>query len=195
MKQIISESLEKAISYQAYTQLVDELISQGKSTGHNQTEALLDYSTLNSRRMKRLDKTLQLLEATKLALNTVKKPITWLVISESWCGDAAQTLPVIHKMAEQSSKIDLKIVLRDDNEELMDLFLTNGSKSIPKLIALDEENNVQYTWGPRPSEGTKLVQDYKKKHGKIDDPLKLDLQLWYNKNKGVNTQEDLVKLL
>jgi len=195
MKEIIEKSLQKAYTYQEYRDLVSNLLSENKSTGNTQSDALTNYSLLNDKRMKRLDKTIKISEETITEFTSINQPQTWLVITESWCGDAAQNLPVINKIAEINNSIDLKLVIRDDNEELMDLFLTNGGKSIPKLIALDKENNVINTWGPRPSTATQMVADYKAKNGSVDAQFKQDLQVWYNKNKGINVQEDFVKLL
>ena len=195
MKQIIENSLQKGISYDEYRKMVSDLLADGKSTGLTQSDYLLNYSMLNDRRMKRLDKTIQLSDETVASMKDVKEPVTWLVLTEGWCGDAAHTLPVINKMANESDQVELKIVLRDENDELMSQFLTNGGKSIPKLIALDKNNEVIDSWGPRPSVPTKMVQDYKKEHGQLDADFKKDLQVWYNKDKGVNTQEDLRKLL
>ena len=145
--------------------------------------------------MTRLDKTIQLSHETLLALKKNDKPITWLVLTEGWCGDAAQTLPVINKIADESDLITLKIIFRDEHEELMSHFLTNGGKSIPKLLVLNSENDVLNTWGPRPNIATKMVQDYKNTHGQLDAAFKQELQVWYNKNKGVNIQENMVGLL
>ncbi|GFD95100.1 thioredoxin family protein [Tenacibaculum mesophilum] len=195
MKKIIQNSLEKAFSYSEYRDLVSDLIAQGKSTGPNQSDDLLNYSKLNDKRMKRLDKTVKLTEETLAKIKDVKEPQTWLVLTEGWCGDAAQNLPVINKIAEENPNINLKLVLRDENLELMDEFLTNGGRSIPKLIALNKENEVINTWGPRPTEATKMVVDYKEKHGSLDADFKTGLQVWYNKNKGENTQEDLISML
>ena len=194
MKNIIEKSLENAFTYQEYRDLVSKLLSENKSTGHSQSEALTNYSLLNDRRMKRLDKTIKITGETESEIQQINEPQTWLVITEGWCGDAAQNLPVINKIAELNSKIDLKLVLRDDNDDLMNQFLTNGGKSIPKLIALDKDNNVINTWGPRPSSATQMVADYKKEHGVIDAQFKQDLQVWYNKDRGINVQEDFIKL-
>lgn len=195
MKEIIKNSLEKAISYQEYRDLVSSLVAEGKSTGPNQSEALLNYSLLNDKRMKRLDKTIKISEETIAKVKYFKNAQTWLVLTEGWCGDAAQNLPVINKIAEVNSNIDLKVVLRDENIALMDEFLTNGGRSIPKLIALDADKNVVGTWGPRPTTATNMVKDYKEKHGKLDAEFKKDLQVWYNKDKGIDTQKDIVSLL
>ncbi len=195
MKKRIEEGLQKAISYTSYRKLISDLIASGKSSGPIQSEDLLNYSKLNDRRMTRLDKTIQLSHETLLALKKNDKPITWLVLTEGWCGDAAQTLPVINKIADESDLITLKIIFRDEHEELMGHFLTNGGKSIPKLLVLNSENDVLNTWGPRPNIATKMVQDYKNTHGQLDAAFKQELQVWYNKNKGVNIQENMVGLL
>ena len=195
MKNSIEKGLQKGISYQAYRTLIGDLIVSGKSSGAAQSEALLNYSTLNDKRMKRLDKTSKLTQQTIAALKNIDEPVTWLVLTEGWCGDAAQSLPIINKIASESTQITLKIILRDDHEELMNHFLTNGGKSIPKLIALNSDNEVLNTWGPRPSVATIMVKDYKEKHGQLDASFKQDLQIWYNKDKGVNIQENMLDLL
>ena len=195
MNTIIKDSLKNSVSYPVYRKQVSALLLEGKSTGMNQSDALLHYSMLNDRRMGRLDKKTTLLDTTKEALNKVLKKRTWLLITEGWCGDAAQIAPIIHKMSQESEKLDLKVVLRDENDALMRQFLTNGSRSIPKLIVLNENDEVLSSWGPRPSIATKMVQDYKEQHGSLDDDFKRDLQLWYTKNKGENIQQDLISLI
>lgn len=195
MKEIIEKSLSKAMSYDDYRGLVDKLIKEGKSTGENQSEDLLNYSVLNDKRMKRLDKTLHVSSDSIESVKKITEKQTWLVLTEGWCGDAAHNLPMINKIAKENSNIDLQLVLRDENLELMDSFLTNGGRSIPKLIVLDDTKNVIGTWGPRPSEASAMVKTYKEKNGKLDAEFKKDLQIWYNKNKGRNTENELVSLL
>ncbi len=192
---LIKNSLKKGITYATYRTLVKGLLVEGKSTGKNQTEELSNYSKLNDKRMDRLDKTLKISEETQTSLNQLKDGFTFLVIAEGWCGDAAQILPVLNKIADASSKIDLKVVCRDENEPLMEAFLTNGSKSIPKIIIVDKNQNVINSWGPRPSIAAKMVLDYKEQNGNIDAEFKKDLQIWYNKDKGNSTQKDIVQLL
>ncbi|NLP57674.1 thioredoxin family protein [Lutibacter sp. B1] len=192
---IITNSLEQGINYNEYRLLIKKLLLEEKSTGLEQSEFLLEYSLLNDKRMDRLDKTLKISEETQNSLNEMTNKITFLVIAEGWCGDAAQVVPILNKIAEASDKIDLKIVLRDENEDLMNQFLTNGSKSIPKTILVDSENNVITSWGPRPSIATKMVQDYKDKNGSLDAEFKKDLQIWYNKDKGLSTQKDILDIL
>ena len=195
MKQLIAKSLENAISYSEYRTLVHDVLADGKSTGSIQSEALTNYSLLNDRRMKRLDKTIKITDETKVVFKSITEEQTWLVLTEGWCGDAAQNLPVIHKLAAENENIALKIVLRDEHLELMDLFLTNGGRSIPKVIVLDTQNNLKHTWGPRPTLATKIMAEYKAENGSIDAQFKQDLQVWYNKNKGLSVQEDFVKMI
>ena len=195
MKNTIEKSLENSISYQDYRLLMQQLLAEGKLTGPNQSEELTNYSLLNETRMKRLDKTIKISEEVADEIQKIDDPQTWLLITESWCGDATQNLPIINKMAKLNDKIELKLVLRDENLELMDLFLTNNSRSIPKLIILDSQLNVINTWGPRPSIASKMAFEYKEKDGSLDAVFKQDLQVWYNKDKGENLQHDFVQLL
>lgn len=196
MKNIIEKALLASFTYEEYKTLVSKLIEEGKSTGHNQSDDLLHYSQLNETRLKRLDKTIVVEDSIALALNNIDTTFTWLVISEGWCGDAAQLLPIMNKMAELSDRIDLRIVLRDDNKDLMDLFLTNGSQSIPKLIILDTEiKEVLADWGPRPKPARKLIADYKALNGVVDEPIKIELQKWYLHDKGLTSQREIMELM
>jgi len=192
---LIKNSLINTISYAAYRNLIKDLIAEGKSTGIDQSEDHLTFSILNDKRMDRLDKTLKISEETQNSLNKLNREFTFLVIAEGWCGDAAQILPIINKVAEASDKIDFKIVLRDENEDLMNQFLTNGSKSIPKALILDRENNLLDSWGPRPDVASKMVVDYKAQNGSLDEEFKKNLQIWYNNDKGNNIQNELLSML
>ena len=195
-EKIIASALTRTYSYKEYRDLVDELASNDGTTGAEQKESLIDYTQLNSKRMKRWDKTFKLPDSAKERIEKWTKPVLWLVLTESWCGDAAPSLPVMNKIAETSNKIDFKILLRDQNPELMNLFRTNGTLSIPKLIMLDEQRlEVLNSWGPRPTKAAKMVEVYKKENGELSSDFKQDLQLWYNKDKGQNILADLMELL
>lgn len=196
MTDLIRDSLYNAMSYYEYRKLVDEFAQLGKTTGNEQQESLINYTQLNSKRMKRWDKTFKLPDSAKERIEKWTKPVLWLVLTESWCGDAAPSIPVMNKLAESSTDITLKLVLRDENPELMNLFLTNGSLSIPKLIMVDQQSmQVLNTWGPRPTKATKMAEAYKAEYGELSPEFKQDLQLWYNKDKGVNILDDLMELL
>lgn len=192
MKLLLEKSVQKAMDYTQYNLLFKQLVAEGRTTGE-ETQDKIDYTKLNFSRTKRLDKTAKISEEASQVFSNIPNKQTWLVISEPWCGDAAQTLPFLNKIAELSENIDLKIVLRDENLDLMNQFLTNGSQSIPMVIMLDANYNVINTFGPRSKAATKLVSDYKMEHGKIDAAFKELLQNWYNKDKGVSIVEDLLE--
>ncbi len=196
MKSILINSLSKSYTYSGYRTQITSLLQEGKSSGNEQSEALTHYSELNQVRMNRLDKTMKVSDENGQRLQNLKRNYIWLVISEGWCGDAAQILPVIYKMTLLSEKIDLKIVFRDENEDLMDLFLTNGTKSIPKLIVLDKNTlEVLGDFGPRPFGANQFMLHYKKEFGMIDEKAKADLQLWYLHDKGLSTQKGIMDLM
>ncbi|WP_438966590.1 thioredoxin family protein [Flavobacterium sp.] len=188
-------ALNKSYTYKEYRTLVSNLIKEGKSTGNTQSNDLLHYSELNETRMNRLEKTIKITEEVVKQINQLQKKVTWLVLSEGWCGDAAQILPILHKMAESSEFIDLKIVLRDENESLMNDFLTNDGKAIPKLIILDDNENVVADFGPRPEPARKLIADYKEANGVVDEPIKVELQKWYLQDKGITTQNEIMQIM
>jgi thiol-disulfide isomerase/thioredoxin len=196
VKTVISDSLQNSMSYQEYVELVNSLVEISSTTGNEKTEALANYTMLNQRRMKRWDKVVKLRDEDKAKIQGFTGDVTWLVLTESWCGDAAHILPVINKVAELNKNINYRIVVRDDNDALMNEFLTNGGRSIPKLIMLDNKTDtVLNTFGPRPTKATEMVNDYKLEHGSLTLEFKEDLQRWYNKDKGQSTIQDLVELL
>jgi thiol-disulfide isomerase/thioredoxin len=196
MSSIIIKSLQKSMSYKSYRDLMAYLTETNSNTGHIKADDLVNYTKLNDKRMKRWDKTLKVTEEAKAKILEFNHRVTWLVISESWCGDAAHVLPVLNKLVELNDLIDLKIVLRDENLELMEAYLTDGNRAIPKLIMIDNNTNeVLNTYGPRPSEAANYVKRFKAKHGKLTSDFKEDLQHWYNKDKGQNIVEDMTQLL
>lgn len=196
MEALIAESLENSYSYTEYRNYIAHLLLDKRSTGHTQSEDLTNYSTLNEVRMNRLDKTIKILPEISERLKALKQNYILLIISEGWCGDAAQIVPVIEKIAQQNDLIEHRIILRDDNDALMNKFLTNGGRAIPKLIVVDTETNkVLGDWGPRPEGATHLIIESKAKHGTVTAETKTDLQKWYLKDKGYSTMAEITALL
>lgn len=196
MKEIILKALQNSFSYTEYRKLASDLVAQGKPTGHDHSEALAQFAILNETRMNRLEKTIIIDEDVQLKLQNISNNYIWLVLAESWCGDAAQILPVINKMSAVSNALQLKIVLRDDNDLLMQQFLTNGGKAIPKLIILDAQTvNVVADWGPRPQGAIQLILDYKAAHGIVDEAAKIELQKWYLHDKGIAIQYEILEIM
>lgn len=193
---LVEESLKKAISYEEYRRLVTNHVEKGTSSGPNQSEALSNYTLLNNSRMKRLDKTIKIKNDITKKFQNYKGDLTWLVLTESWCGDAAHSMPVMNKLVQLTPNIEFKVVQRHENVELMNEFLTNGKMAIPKLIVYDNnKNEVINNWGSKPSKVVEMIEDIKKIQGKLTSEFKIELQVWYNKDKGKNISEDLSNLL
>ena len=190
-----TELINKALDYKSYKELIEGLLKEGKSTGPNQSAELLQYSELNLHRMNRVEKTTTLIEDLSTKLNLIKQPQIWLILAEGWCGDAAQTIPIFHLIEKQFPQIKIKLLLRDENLELMDLFLTNGSRSIPKVLMLDASSlNLLAQWGPRPSEATALINNLKAEKLEMME-IKEKLHAWYAKNRGVAVQSEIIDIL
>lgn len=195
VSKIIKLAGDNAMSYEQYRELVANHVLNNTNSGAEVTADLAAYTALNHQRMKRLDKTMKLSTESVAFLADFKNPVYFLVITESWCGDAAQTMPMIHKIA-QAAGIDCKVVLRDENLELMDHFLTNGSRSIAKLIVVDSKKHIPIAqWGPRPTTATALVAAEKAAKGILSPAFKHELQNWYNQDKGKDTEADIITLL
>ncbi|GAB5398740.1 MAG: thioredoxin family protein [Aureisphaera sp.] len=194
--ELVKQGLSNSNSYTSYRKLVEDHVESKTSTGPDQTEALAQYTLLNHSRMKRLDKTVKIPDGIQQKFENFSGKQTWLVLTESWCGDAAHSMPAMNKLAALSPNIEFKVLLRDENVPLMNEFLTNGSLSIPKLIVWDhEKEEVVGDWGPRPSIATEMVNDFKAEHGALTAEFKKDLQVWYNKDKSQNIIADLAGLI
>lgn len=186
---------EKGMTYASYRQLMGELLAENKTTGPNQSEALLAYTRMNEQRMHRLDKTVQLRADIQAALKQIHRPMHWLILTEAWCGDAAQNLPALAAMAARNENIQVRLVLRDENLELMDQFLTDGGRSIPKLIAFDPENmEVLGSWGPRPAAAQMLYQGLKAEQVPFEE-ASTRLHKWYADNKNLDLQSEMLVAL
>lgn len=195
-QELIDYKLDETFSYELYRKLIDELLLNNRTTGPNQSENYIHYTKMGQQRMKRLDKTVKLLDESIKAVNAIDKDQIWLVLTEAWCGDAGQNIPVIHKMAALNPKVELHLHLRDEQLEIMDQFLTNGGRSIPKLIILDKETlEVLGTWGPRPQELQDMVLQHKTNPTMTGEEFAIATQKWYNEDKGESVQREIIELL
>jgi hypothetical protein len=193
-----SQSIEAAFSagqtFEQYFAMNTQMAQEGSTSGL-QKPSYIEYTKLSAARIRRWTK---VYKPAPSFLDTIQSKVEpgekWLVFSETWCGDAAHNLPFIAKWASHAG-IDLKIILRDEHLDLMDEFLTNGGRSIPKLVRLDKDFEVRGTWGPRP---TPLMMAYAKWRSKLDFDYKawtLFAQDWYNKDKGASLEKDFLELL
>ena len=183
------KKIEEGLSYEDYLKEANFRISS------IQNDSYQEYTKLNIIRMNRIFKTNEITDSFLSVLNQINKKVYWIIISEPWCGDAANSVPIIAKAAMRNPAITLKIFLRDSNPEMMDYYLTNGTKSIPILIMLDENLNEVFRWGPRPKELQKLVIEMKNSNQFQKEDIIKKIQLWYLEDKSKSIQEEITQLL
>lgn len=190
-------SASRLFCYKEYIDYVSTMHKQGLVTGNTQTEALLNHTKMNLHRMQRIEKTFKLSEPLADVLSNLSKPQTWYLITEGWCGDSSQISPVISGIANSTNKIDLKLLLRDENPEIMDAYLTNGGRAVPKLISINTETgNELFTWGPRPQTIQDKVNAYKLENPEMDKvDFAKNIHSWYSQDKTMAVQNELAKLL
>jgi hypothetical protein len=184
----------KGMTYSVYLDLLKDLLSEGKTTGPNQDSGLIEYAKLNIQRMERIYKTVLVNDELANKVKAISEKQTWICITEGWCGDAAQSIPLFERLAALNDNINLKIVLRDENLDLMDRYLTNGGRAIPVVIAIQNDKEI-WKWGPRPTSLQAIVDDYKQNPTVTFEELKTQLHTWYAKNKTVDQQNELIKLI
>jgi hypothetical protein len=191
-----AESLAGAYTYQAYRQLIDELLAEGKTTGPEQSEELTGYTELNVKRMERLDKTVHVQPALAAAAAGLQGHYLWLIITEGWCGDAAQLVPIMEAVAQASAgHLTTRYVLRDEHPELMQNYLTGGGKAIPKLLAVNPDTLVERThWGPRPAPAQALLLKLKAE-GATHEEYAREIHTWYAHDRTQTTQTELLALV
>ena len=192
---ILTEALNKCLNYEEYkVQAERELNLFDLFTADKTAIERNDARKINLARMSRIEKQFQPENESIEVLNKINQKLFWIVISENWCGDSAQSLPIIAKLASINSMIDFKVVLRDKNPEFMNNYLTNEKRSIPKLIIFDEDFQELTTWGPRPATAQKLMEAMLEEQ--IEKPERLKkLHLWYAKNSGREIENEIISLV
>lgn len=189
----------KTYSYSEYRALTEQLVAEGRTTGPNQSEAMAHYTKMNHSRMKRLDKTIELSPELIESAQKLGDRYAITVITEAWCGDAAQNVPILAALTKHNPDLKLDLVMRDENLDLMDQYLTNGGRSIPKMLIYDKAaEKVVNTWGPRPAPVQQMVMDNKALPEDERPPYSefvKEAQIWYNKDKTQSTQQELLAVL
>ncbi|MBV6497665.1 MAG: thioredoxin family protein [Acidobacteria bacterium] len=188
------EYYERSMTFEEYLGLLDDLLRDGKTTGDDQSVEKVSFALLNRKRIERIQKTFIPETAAAKVISEVSNRRTWYILTEGWCGDAAQSIPVIEQLTSLNPLIETRYLLRDQNLELMDKYLTNGSRSIPKVIStLNVTDTVLWTWGPRPHGATELFADLKAKGTPKPEILEA-VQRWYNADKGNSIAHELAEL-
>ncbi len=196
MKTIALQNITQSYDYENYRSLVLKYAEESKTSG-DQSEERVAATLINAQRIKRIEKQCVINPELHSVVTENKKKQRWVVITESWCGDGAQCIPVIAKIAQLNENIKLEFVFRDEHPHLMDCFLTNGSRSIPKLVCIDEDTEaVSFVWGPRPQVIQDKVSELKKNIPSIaHDELVKNIHLWYAQDKTNAIQKEFTELL
>lgn len=183
------------MAYEDYNNLfnekIDAIVPQDLSP---ELAEQLNNTKLNFQRMNRINKTYKVNENLAKVVEEIDKPQLWMILTELWCGDSAQNIPYIAQIAKQNPLIDLRILLRDENPDIMDRYLTNGTRGIPKIVAFDVDGNEIFQWGPRPKEAQELVLKAKQEGKPKKEFIEL-LHKWYAFNKGKNIEEEFLDLI
>jgi hypothetical protein len=201
MSNIITNTIDEkvltsSIDYNNYRLKIDQLLEKDLSTGPVQNETLLEYSRLNVHRMKRLDKHTIIPETLQSVLASIDRKMIWITITEGWCGDAAQILPVLNKMALLSNTIDLRMILRDEQPEFMNNYLTNGTLAIPIVVGMDAETYEEiFVWGPKPKPAMKILEHLKNDNSVTKNERIQAIQLWYSKDRSVSIFKEFEEIL
>ena len=194
---IAPELIQESLTYSQYRTLINNLLAEQKTTGKNHSEAMVNYTKMNVRRMERWDKTAVVTSELQEKIAQIDTPQTWLVLTEAWCGDAAQSIPFMVKAASYSPLVDVRFILRDEHPNVMDAYLTNGGRSIPKLIALRNDNHEEmFTWGPRPQVLQQQYLAYREDpKGVSQEDFIESIHLWYAKDKNANIDAEFLTLI
>lgn len=188
-----NEHFSKSLSYPAYRKHIEaQLIKMGSDPENK----LKDYAVSNLERVKYLEDNIVLNSNLISVLNKNKTQLIFVVLAEGWCGDAGQNLTILEKIENESNqKIELKLLLRDDNLEIMDQYLTNGGRSIPIVIGLDKNTLKEiFVWGPRPKEAQVLMEKLKTENASLEEKIKQLVQ-WYENDNTTSLQREFEDIL
>ncbi|NIR47329.1 thioredoxin family protein [candidate division KSB1 bacterium] len=185
----------KGMTYDEYLQLMQRTVENPDIESlDEQQKNRLEYTKLNLQRSQRIQRTYSVSDELCNLLEAIKVKQLWMVLTEPWCGDSAQCLPYIVKFSECNPLIDLKILLRDKNLDIMEHYLTDGKRGIPKLISFDEAGDELLQWGPRPQEAMELFRS-EKDAGRSKPEIIEKLHLWYGRNRGKAIEQEFVELM
>lgn len=193
MFEFTKEKINGYLSIEDYHEYFENITKKEILEAPYNVEAYLMYTQANLKRSTKIRTKVNLDKKLYNELNEGIAGWTWILITEPWCGDASFTQAIIEAIC-LAGNIDLKIALRDKERDLMDAFLTNGNRSIPKLVVIDENFKEIFQWGPRPQELEEKVQNLLSSGGSKEEKLKLAHQ-WYNKYASVAVQQELLALI
>ncbi len=193
---ITAAKLQESLTYLEYIELTKSIINNVSPSAPYDNEKMLKYTEANLERMQRVSNNISIDQKLYNLLTSVTDRWIWVIITEPWCGDAAQIVPALCAFAEVNSNIETKLILRDTNLDLIDAYLTEGGRSIPKLICLHQDTMEEIgTWGPRPQQIQVMVDKFKSDTTTSFGQKVRQIHQWYDDNKSAALQEEFIALL
>lgn len=182
------------MTFQEYLDYFEQILASPQDFDPYGDEEYLAFTKLNWSRTNRWLKRFEPNAEIKSLIASITEPQHWIVLTEPWCGDAAHSVPQLYQMVRNNPNIDFEIQLRDSDPLLIEDYLTDGSKSIPKLIIRNDVGHDKFIWGPRPAK-LQAVFAQMKLEDKTFEETKEAMQVWYNEDKGNCLQEELLAAL
>jgi len=182
------------LTYAAYMDLMAEQAAAPVPTDDAEAAERIEFTKLNLHRSGRISRTWRPSGELASLAGRLTGSQLWMVLTEPWCGDSAQCLPCLAVLAGELPDIELRMLLRDDNLDIMDQFLTDGKRSMPVLVAFDPDGAELFRWGPRPAAAQKVVDEAKAEGLEKPDMLER-LHLWYGRDRGKQLDAELAAVL
>ncbi len=188
---VLQTAYSSGLSPDEYNQHFTQRVQLAAVPSAQSHDEHLQYVPMNKQRSVRIEKTYKPSPEIVEIVEKIETPQTWLIITEDWCGDSSQIVPYILSIAKLSTNITVRFLLRDSFPEIMDKYLTNGSKSIPKIIAFDTQSEEElWTWGPRPAQAAREFLQ-RKAEGVAKSDNQLQLHTWYAQDKGKSIEKEI----
>ena len=180
------------MTWEEYTRMFEDILNGRLTNAPYDEQSYIGYTALNASRQKRWMKRGQLNQELVGELESLTTKQSWTLITEPWCGDSPHIAPFLFKLADISLNIDFDINLRDGNDSMIENYLTHGMMSIPILVVKDELGKDLFHWGPRPKDAQTIHVNNLADNDRSTEEKKIELQLWYNKDKGEAVQFELL---
>ena len=192
--EFVGDILNGGLTPKAYQEVLEQRATIDPAGLDGLEAERAEFAQLNLHRVRRIRRTWRPSEKLAGLVARIGGPQVWMALTEPWCGDSAQCLPCLEILAQENANIDLRFLLRDDNLEIMDQYLTDGKRGIPLLVSFDREGRELFRWGPRPAEAQKMMDAAIA--ADLDKPARLEkLHLFYGRNRGVALDQEWVALL
>jgi hypothetical protein len=174
---------ETGLAAEAYQEVMEQQAALDPADFEGLEAERVAFARLNLHRTDRIRRNWRPSGDLAALVAAIDTPQMWLILTEPWCGDSAQCLPCLEILAAANPHLTVRFLLRDVNPDTMDQYLTGGKRSIPILVALDDDGSELYRWGPRPA-AAQEVFDAATAEG-LEKPAKLEkLHLFYGRDRG-----------